>query len=559
MRTRTTALAAILAAAAALRLMALGTNPPALFRDEAEKGYTAWSIAKMGGYVELDPHDATPRFHRWPLFIRTPGAVTSATYQYFDAPFTGLFGLNEWAIRLPAALAGIAGVGLCFLAANAVTGDRRAALLAAGLLAVSPWHVVFSRWAAQGIFVPLFVSAGVWLFWAWREKPSEPPWRPSTPAWRPDAPACRPDAPACRRGAWLRWPAAALLFGAAAYTYDPARLTVPLLAVAMAACGFSEIRRRWGPATAAAIVFMAVMAPLIVFQMAGGAERLGRVSIFAEGISLWTAAGLFARNYGSHFSPVYLFVSGDQELRHSLPGFGQLLHVEAPLFVAGVIAMLRRRQREDWFVLLWFLLGPLPAALTNEAPHALRSIAALPSPAIISAIGFFAVWDWGRRHGRLIPYWTLTGVTMLIVGVELAAMVFTLFVVYPEQSAPNWQFGLKQALFQVRERTPKGQAPPFVFVSSQIPFAPCLALAYEQTDPRQFREKGLEALRPIAFLPSPEANEEWSQRAPAGSWFVLTPHERPSGRPETAVFFPSLLPPDEPESRRPALLLYRKP
>ncbi len=47
-----------------------------------------------------------------------------------------------------------------FYLARKLSGRADVALWAMLLVAVSPWHVVFSRWAQQGIFVPLCVAAG---------------------------------------------------------------------------------------------------------------------------------------------------------------------------------------------------------------------------------------------------------------------------------------------------------------------------------------------------------------------------------------------------------------
>ena len=131
--------------------------------------------------------------------------------------------------------------------AEMFSADRRIALLSAALLAVSPWQLVFSRWAAQGILVPVFVSAGVWMFWSVKD----------------------------RRQARVLWPLAALALAAGAYTYAPARLCVPLLALCVAICARRRLRDHPAPAVVSALLFAVPAVALILFQIGGGGERSG--------------------------------------------------------------------------------------------------------------------------------------------------------------------------------------------------------------------------------------------------------------------------------------------
>jgi len=203
-RLRTLAVA-ILLAAALVRLTALGSNPAGVFRDEAEKGYSAWSLIEVGGVFDFTGRGG-PRLQRWPAFINVWGARTSMTYQYAAVPFVAVGGPNAWTARLPAALIATLTVWLTFLLARALTSDDRVALCAMAFLAFSPWHVVFSRWAQQGIFVPFFLTAA--LLVCVRARDARRPWVPLA--------------------------AAAALFGLAFYTYSGARPFLLAFAVTLA-------------------------------------------------------------------------------------------------------------------------------------------------------------------------------------------------------------------------------------------------------------------------------------------------------------------------------------
>ncbi len=101
----------ILIGAAVLRMVRLDTLPPALFRDEAEKAYNAYSLLTT-------MRDANGQF--LPIFIKVFGVTTSAVYQYATIPFIAVCGLSEWGARLPAAAVGVITVLLTCLAAGRV-------------------------------------------------------------------------------------------------------------------------------------------------------------------------------------------------------------------------------------------------------------------------------------------------------------------------------------------------------------------------------------------------------------------------------------------------------
>lgn len=73
-----------------------------------------------------------------------PGNNNHAFYSVLAHATVTLFGEAPWSLRLPAFLAGVAGIPLLYLLGRTVTTAREA-LLAAGLLAVSYHHIWFSQ------------------------------------------------------------------------------------------------------------------------------------------------------------------------------------------------------------------------------------------------------------------------------------------------------------------------------------------------------------------------------------------------------------------------------
>jgi len=426
----------ILMVAAAVRFWKLGNLPPGIFRDEAEKALNGWFLLNDGVDEQGRP---------WPLFIKVFGVTTSAIYQYATIPFLAVGGLNEWTTRMPAAVAGVLTVLFTWLFCRRVWGWQVAAW-SAGLLAISPWHVPLSRWAQQGVFLPLLFVMAAWGVAALRATREL---RIMNYELRIEGSASQTEERTKeQRGEWqgsLSLAVGAVCLALAMYAYDPARLFAPLLGLLAAMIWWRVWIVRWRAVLTAGVVFGLMVSPVVWLLVVHGDEAQARfrfLSVFRPGGSTGEGLLAFTRNYFSHFSPGFLLISGDRELRHS-GGVGMLNLVGFGFALAGSWVAIRRRCRWGWFMVGWVLLAPVAASLTREGvPHALRSQMALPAWQVLAGIGISAMvqrFDETRR--RAVGQ-------MVALGVLLGAMpfFFNYFGGYAARSAVNWQYGVKQAL-----------------------------------------------------------------------------------------------------------------
>lgn len=526
----------ILLVGIALRTVALGTNPPGMFRDEAEKVYTAWSLATTGGYHHLvqatGPNGMPmPAFERLgpPFFVDAYGSWTSSIYQWLDAPFALLLGPTMLAARLPAAIAGVLTLLLVWGYARRAF-DPEIALLALFFVAISPWHVLFSRWALQGILVPLWLALGLWAFERGRT--------------------------AAGRGWWL----AGAALGVALFTYAPMRMIIPLMLVALLVVHRADFLRNRRGSLVFLITFVVVSLPTVLWLLMHrqeGLQRFSNVSIFQEDASIGEVVTQFLTNWLSHFSFPFLFFSGDANPRHSLPGFGQLHWIELPGLIIGLLVALLYRRPQDLLLAVWLFIAPLAASLTLETPHALRSIAALPAIHILSALGtatlFRGMVRWA--HETLPNRWKrLTGLqqwvrfnteglrmTGLVLGGGTAILIgLQLFLRAPHLTAEAWDTGLHEA---IREVAPLAEAGHPVFVSGTVLYLPTQLRVALEIPPRSLG-------RVAPFLPA-----GWNQTgegpvSPAALWdrmggdsggavFITRPGEIPTRMPEYEISSPS--------------------
>src|SRR4030067_954837 len=122
--------------AAILRFWQLGQNPPSLDWDEAAHGYNAYSILKTG----RDEYG-----YKFPLYFRSFDDYKPPIYTYLVVPSVALFGLNDFAVRFPSATLGVVAVIFCYFMVFELFKNKPVALLASLFLAISPWHLQFSR------------------------------------------------------------------------------------------------------------------------------------------------------------------------------------------------------------------------------------------------------------------------------------------------------------------------------------------------------------------------------------------------------------------------------
>lgn len=147
----------IIILASVLRLWQLGIVPVGVSHDEMGYIYNAYSISQTGRNVfgEHLPFLTWLNQGGWP-FLPVP--------IYFSAPFFWIFGLSAITGRLSAALLGIIDVFLLYILIKQIFNKSSLALLASFFLAISPWHLHFSRSAYDPNFALFFYLLSIVVF-----------------------------------------------------------------------------------------------------------------------------------------------------------------------------------------------------------------------------------------------------------------------------------------------------------------------------------------------------------------------------------------------------------
>jgi 4-amino-4-deoxy-L-arabinose transferase-like glycosyltransferase len=151
----------ILIIGALARFYALGQIPAGLNQDEASMGYDAYSLLHYG--IDRNGTHNPVQMIAW-------GSGQNSLQAYVTMPFIALFDLSVFSIRLVPALFGVICLAVFYWLARRIAG-RRLAAVALFVLAISPWHIVLSRWALESNFLPGVILAAVALLIKAQERP----------------------------------------------------------------------------------------------------------------------------------------------------------------------------------------------------------------------------------------------------------------------------------------------------------------------------------------------------------------------------------------------------
>lgn len=458
--------------------------PPSPYWDEVSLGYDAYSILKTG-----KDHHGNP----FPIVaFESYGDWKPSGYYYTLVPLIGIFGLNDFTLRLPSLLAGLAiVVGIGFLARQIKINP----LIAIFVASISPWAIQFSR---VGWEVNLATATIVWGV------------------------VCGLIAVRDKKLFLPLQLASIFLFIFSMYTYHAARIVAPVLSLTLFLLQIYVLLPQEKKVSVSAvrkiiknnlvqyvvigIVGIILLSPLLAsLGNQETTQRFQETSIFnnldiiiksneqktAEGNSLLSKIFyhryvLFSReilkNYFSHFTLDFLFLSGDKNPRHSVQLYGQLYHVELLFLLLGLYAWVRRITAKKIFFLFWLAIAIIPAAITYAAPHALRILPAMPIFLLLIATGIAEFLIYLKRVFKTkIPIFFV----LIILGIYVIEFLpFWTFYqkIYPIKYSQEWQYGYKemmQSLLNFHQQFPDDQ----IYVSREKGRPAMYYWYYNQIDP----------------------------------------------------------------------------
>jgi hypothetical protein len=449
------------------RVYRIHDMPPGLFVDEANISLDALHI--------LDGRPDSPFSVGW---YETP-----SLYAYYLAGLIKLGGAHLFTLKAASVIPGILAVAAVYPLAQLLFGSR-AALIATFLLAVSRWHLSFSRWGWNALMPPLFqLAATALLLYAF----------------------------ATRR--LLHFFLAGFILGLGMYTYLASRLVVATIVAYLAfrivlERGFFQREKR-GLALFG-LGYALCFGPLAMTYAHSSFAFLNRtqqVSVFNDVAAAgnWSPA---IHNIANHL--LMFHGVGDANPRHNVHSHPMLCPAAGTLLLLGCgLALWRWSDHRFALLLLWMIIALQGGILSSarEAPQAYRTLGVVPAICLLAGATADA---WVRVVGQVRTLRPLAWFALL------SALAFNAYNSYQqyfiEQAGdPRLTLNFSPAENQVAQRVLREREQrrdiSHVYLSPRLyGFSPLHFLTYE---PPQSGRGGIanplfQVMEPQADLPLPE-------------------------------------------------------
>lgn len=404
-----------------IRVYRLAQVPVSLYWDETAIAYDAFSLSTTG-------QDMHGKSFWQPIFL-SYGDYKAPVYIWLTTMVMKVFGANDWVVRLPSAVAGTTIILLAYALVVEMWRKKEMGLWVAGAMAIMPGEILFSRTGFEAHLGLLLVLATVYLWFLAGKKP------------------------------WA-FSLSGLTAAIGVYSYFSVRVVVPLLFIGFSLLYRKQVIKAWKWVLMGILLFGLLLIPLYQSSdyAASNLLRLSTPSLIntdnhilaaqsmreATGNTLlsrivyhrwWFLSLRLLQNLSAHLNPQYLFFSGDSNLRHGTGAVGILLPLTIPLFITGLIYLMRKHTKEGLFLAYWWLAALVPASIPLVVPHALRSQNSLPVLGIFTGMGAYLAWTRANKLFRRVIF-----VYLILVLVSFGILAEDYLSHYPMRSAEAWQY-----------------------------------------------------------------------------------------------------------------------
>lgn len=380
------------------RLYQIHKIPASLYWDEASISYNALSIAsslkdEWGAYL--------------PLHFKAFGEYKLPVFIYSTAIFIEILGSQEWVIRVVSVFFSFFTLTFIYLIGKKIYPEeaQNQGLLSTFFLTISPWFFIFSRTGYETSAGVAFFCLG-YLFYLYSKNNFRIQFLTVT------------------------------AFILSMYSYNSFRISIPIFLIYIFIVWLKERRIRFLNLIILVLLILLSFYPILNVNIQEE-TRFKTVSIFSGDRNVLQISKVFIENYLSHLSPNFLILKGDTNLR-SHSGFGGMVYpLDIFFFTLGTFFIIKKRYINFIPVFLILLLSFIPASITKEAPHALRSLIFVPFALLVVSFGVI----------------TFTRLIRLKIAIPVIIAIYLIFFNlyyldfvdnYSKRSSRDWQYPYKE-------------------------------------------------------------------------------------------------------------------
>lgn len=437
--------------------------------DEVSYGYSAYSILKTG-------RDENGVF--MPLIFRSTGDYKNPVLIYSLVPSIAIFGLNEFSIRFTTALFGALTIPVFYLFLLSFTKSGKIALIGSALLAVSPWHIFYSRFASDQLVALFLLILGMWFF----------------------------QKMLTGQRIWAILASISLVLSM--YTYHTNRLFTPAFLLMVIILNIKNLAVKKGHLVIFILIGLILLLPLVNLSIFGNANVRASMVFLAQDIDytryvildhiqrsgeIFLLFFFWIKRYLNYFQPDFLFFTGLNMTTPGILGLGVLHFFELPWLLLGIIELIRKKIRNRLIIIVWIAIGLIPASITNNEQNTGRSLLILPMLILLVTLGalrfFHTILEVKNKYLRI----GILGTYSFFIVITLINSFLVFAVHFPKQKGEAFMEGTKETVLyalQNKDRYQEIVYDPYRGLEAQyivnIPYM--YILFYSQYDPNSYQK-----------------------------------------------------------------------
>ena len=411
-----------------VRIAEFGSIPCGLNQDEAFAGYEAYSILNYGtdswGYTN-------------PCYFVSWGSGMNVLESYLAIPFIAIFGLCVEAFRMPQLICACISLPVFYLLLKELF-NKKVALIGLFVSAISPWHIMLSRWGLESNLAPAFLLFGLYFF-----------------------------VKGLKNNRY--WLLSALMYGTALYSYSITWAVIPVTVLLLGVYVlFSKTKVSWLYVILSALILFLLALPLILFVLVNNdiIPEIRTQFFSVPKMLVMRDYDIALSNLKNHenwenFFNLY-WGQNDGLIWNSTEKYGMFYKISSPLIALGFINLavnaFRKIRERKFSAELIVILGTISSLfacvmLTHVNVNRINSIHIYT--VILLSYGIYTLYEFAKdlphAKTKYVAYTTFA-LTLIYMSVSFLSFTNAYFKNYNKHIAGTFNDGLEEAVDYVNDK-----------------------------------------------------------------------------------------------------------